>query len=381
MPPRFSDSEYRRRRELVRRWLADSGFDAVLIYANTYGGDNVRWLTGFPPRHDTYLIWPREGEPALLTQLFNHIPNARRVSVVADTRWGGEESGAAAAGVLRERSVTRGRVGLVGRVPYTDHARLTERLPDVDWVGAGKGYLSLRLVKSEEEIGWLRRGAEFTDAAMAALAEAAAPGVSEHELAAAIESAYTRAGGEHGIHFLGSTPMDAPQSYVPAQTQTARRLQAGDAVICELSAGAGGYAGQIHRLITVGREPTKLYRRLYDVALKAYERIASALRAGATVKDVLDAGDFIAAEGLTVCDDLLHGYGMGYLPPVIRTRATAHRDQAPEDFVFQKNMAVVVQPNVCDPASGAGLQLGNLLVVGENGAESLQEFPMVCVVK
>ena len=352
-----------------------------MIYANAYGGDNVRWLTGFPPRHDTYLIWPREGEPALLTQLFNHVPNAKRVSVIAETRWGGEESGAAAADVLRERSITRGRVGLVGRVPCTDHAKLIERLPDVNWVGAGKGYLSLRLVKSEEEIDWLRRGAEFTDAAMAALVEAAAPGVSEHELAAAIESAYTPAGGEHGIHFLSSTPMDAPQAYVPAQTQTARRLQAGDAVICELSAGVGGYAGQIHRLITVGREPTKLYHRLYDVALEAYQHIVDVLRAGATVKDVLDTSDFIAAEGLTVCDDLLHGYGMGYLPPVVRTRATAHRDQAPEDFVFQKNMAVVVQPNVVDPASGAGLQLGNLLIVGEGGAESLQKFPMACVVK
>ncbi len=158
-------------------------------------------------------------------------------------------------------------------------------------------------------------------------------------------------------------------------------MQAGDAVICELSAGVGGYAGQIHRLITVGREPTKLYRRLYDVALKSYQQIVDVLRAGATVKDVLDASDFIAEQGLSVCDDLLHGYGMGYLPPVVRTRATAHRDQAPEDFVFQKNMAVVVQPNVVDPESGAGLQLGNLLIVGESGAESLQRFPMAFLVK
>lgn len=98
---------------------------------------------------------------------------------------------------------------------------------------------------------------------MTALAETAAPGVSEYELVAAIEAAYTRAGGEHGIHFLSTTSMDAPQSYVPAQTQTGRRLQSGE-----------------------------------------------------------------------------------------------------------ENMAVVVQPNVYDPASGAGLQVGNLLVITRNGAES-----------
>ncbi len=374
--PRFSDAEYQRRYERVNCWLADSNTDALVIYANAYGGDNVRWLTGFPPRHDTYVIWPRGGDAVLLTQLFNHVPNAQRVAATQDVRWGGDDSAAVMAEVLKEKGVTRGRVGLVGRVPYQDYATLSNCLSDVNWVNAGKGYIALRLVKSGEELDWLRRGAAFTDAAMAALAEAAAPGVSEYELVDAIESAYTRAGGEHGIHFLSTTPMDAPQSYVPAQTQTTRRLAAGDVVICELSAGVGGYAGQIHRPLAVGRAPTLLYARVYEVALEAYQRIVSVLHPGATLGQVLDAADFIAAQGLTVCDDLLHGYGMGYLPPVARTRATAHAQQPPGTFVFEENMVIVVQPNVYDPSTGAGLQVGNLLVITRDGAESLQTHPM-----
>lgn len=374
--PRFSDAEYQRRYERVNCWLADSNTDALVIYANAYGGDNVRWLTGFPPRHDTYVIWPRGGDAVLLTQLFNHVPNAQRVAATQDVRWGGDDSAAMMAEVLKEKGVTRGRVGLVGRVPYQDYATLSNCLSDVNWVNAGKGYIALRLVKSGEELDWLRRGAAFTDAAMAALAEAAAPGVSEYELVDAIESAYTRAGGEHGIHFLSTTPMDAPQSYVPAQTQTTRRLAAGDVVICELSAGVGGYAGQIHRPLAVGRAPTLLYARVYEVALEAYQRIVSVLHPGATLGQVLDAADFIAAQGLTVCDDLLHGYGMGYLPPVARTRATAHAQQPPGTFVFEENMVIVVQPNVYDPSTGAGLQVGNLLVITRDGAESLQTHPM-----
>lgn len=374
--PRFSDAEYQRRYERVNCWLADSNTDALVIYANAYGGDNVRWLTGFPPRHDTYMIWPRGGDAVLLTQLFNHVPNAQRVAATQDVRWGGDDSAAVMAEVLKEKGVTRGRVGLVGRVPYQDYATLSNCLSDVNWVNAGKGYIALRLVKSGEELDWLRRGAAFTDAAMAALAEAAAPGVSEYELVDAIESAYTRAGGEHGIHFLSTTPMDAPQSYVPAQTQTTRRLAAGDVVICELSAGVGGYAGQIHRPLAVGRAPTLLYARVYEVALEAYQRIVSVLHPGATLGQVLDAADFIAAQGLTVCDDLLHGYGMGYLPPVARTRATAHAQQPPGTFVFEENMVIVVQPNVYDPSTGAGLQVGNLLVITRDGAESLQTHPM-----
>ncbi|MFQ5420822.1 MAG: M24 family metallopeptidase [Anaerolineae bacterium] len=374
--PRFSPTEYQRRYELTQNWLQENNLAALVIYASAYGGDNVRWLTGFKPRHDTYLIWPLADEPVLLTQLFNHVPNARRVSVISDVRWGGPHSAITVTEILLVKGITAGQVGLAGRVPYLDYKSLSIALPDVTWVNAGQGYVSLRLVKSEQELGWLRQGALHTDAAMAALVEAAQPGVSEHELAAAIEAAYAAAGGEHGIHFLSSTPMDAPQSYVPAQTQSARRLQRGDVIISELSAGLGGYAGQIHRPLAVGQEPTPHYKRIYEVALEAYRRIVAVLRPGATVGQVLDAADYIAAQGLTVCDDFLHGYGMGYLAPVMRTRQTAHSQQPADDFTFQENMALVVQPNVYDPESGAGLQVGNLLIITAEGAESLQTYPL-----
>ncbi|MCB0156374.1 MAG: aminopeptidase P family protein [Anaerolineae bacterium] len=373
---RFSPAEYQRRGDLVRRWLQDNRLDGLVIYANAYGGDGVRWLTGFKPRHDTYLIWPLASEPVLLTQLFNHVPNAQRVAVIADVRWAGPNSAAGVIELLQTKGLSRGQIGLAGRVPYLDYEAFTTALPAVTWQKAGQGYMSLRLVKSPEELAWLRQGAAHTDAAMAALVEAAQPDVSEHELVTAIEAAYTAAGGEHGIHFLSSTPMDAPTSYVPAQTQSARRLAAGDAIICELSAGVGGYAGQIHRAIAVGREPTAHYQRLYDVALVAYEQMVARLKAGVTLSQVLDAADSIETQGLTVCDDLLHGYGLGYLAPVVRTRQTAHSGQPAEEFIFAENMAVVVQPNVYDPASGAGLQVGNLLVITSQGAESLQRYPM-----
>jgi Xaa-Pro aminopeptidase len=373
---RFSPAEYQRRANLTQAWLEQHDLAALVIYASAYGGDNVRWLTGFGPRHDTYLVWPRAGEPILLTQLFNHVPNAQRVSVISDVRWGGPDSAVTLAHVLQAQGITQGQVGLVGRVPYLDYQACSAALPKVAWIDAGKGYVSLRLVKSAEELAWLRQGAAHTDAAMTALAEAAKPGVSEHELAAAIEAAYTAAGGEHGIHFLSATPMAAPQSYVPAQTQSARTLANGDVIISELSAGVGGYAGQIHRPLAVGAEPSGHYRHIYEVALEAYHRIVAVLRPGATVGQVLAAADYIEEQGLTVCDDLLHGYGMGYLPPVLRTRQTADSRQPAEEVTFQENMAVVVQPNVYDPASGAGLQVGNLLVITPAGVESLQTYPM-----
>ena len=378
----FSAWEMGRRDGLMRQWLVQQGLRGLVIYASAYGGDAVRWLTGFPPRHDTYLIWPLEEEPVLLVQLFNHVPNAQEVSVVKDVRWGGVDSAATAVAVLQSLQISDGLVGLVGRVPFQGYQTLVQGLPRVTWRDVSGGFTGLRLVKSEEEVAFLRQGAAYTDAAMAVLAEAARPGVGEFELNGAIEGAYTAAGGQHGIHFLSSTPMAAPDSYVPRQNQTSRVLQVGDVVICELSAGVAGYNGQIHRPLVIGMPPTADYQHLYEVAVAAYEGITAVLRAGATVKEVLDAADLIAAKGLTVCDDLLHGYGAGYLAPVVRTRQTAHSKQATESFLFAENMAIVVQPNVVDESTGAGLQVGNLLLVTADGCDCLHEYPMtfgVCV--
>ena len=114
------------------------------------------------------------------------------MAVIADVRWGGPVTSQSVIEVLQTLNLNRGRVGLAGRMPYLDHQALSSQLPDVTWVNAGQGYMSLRLIKSAEELTWLRQGAVHTDAAMAALVEAAQPGVSEYELAAAIEAAYTR---------------------------------------------------------------------------------------------------------------------------------------------------------------------------------------------
>jgi Xaa-Pro aminopeptidase len=133
----FSQIEYQRRDELTQNWLRENNLAALVIYASAYGGDNIRWLTGFNPRHDTFLIWIPADEPVLLTQLFKHVPNALRVAAISDVRWGGPNSGLAVAEVLQEKGVSTGQEGLKGRLPYLDYQTLASSLPEVTWLNAG----------------------------------------------------------------------------------------------------------------------------------------------------------------------------------------------------------------------------------------------------
>ena len=56
--------------------------------------------------------------------------------------------------------------------------------------------------------------------------------------------------------------------------------------------------------------------------------------------------------GFTTVDDLVHGFGGGYLPPVLSHRGAP---SGPDAGPLEEGMTVVVQPNVCSPDLSAGV--------------------------
>jgi Xaa-Pro aminopeptidase len=188
-----------------------------------------------------------------LTGLVNHVPNARAISVIEDTRWGTYEPAKEIAAQLKRLGVGKGRVGLVGinttfgmGMPYQHFHTLAETLHEIEWTDVTRKFASLRVIKSDEEFEWLEKAAAFTDDTIAALEHETRIGMTEHDLIGIIEGSYRRKGGQPHIAFLRSMAMDAPTACVPAQNVTDRVIQKGDVIIMEISASYWGYSGQIH---------------------------------------------------------------------------------------------------------------------------------------
>lgn len=367
--PRWSDAELAARREAASRLMAENGYDALLFYGNGRASE-VHYLADWPGTRESYLLVPREGEPRLWVQLFNHFPLAQEMSRVP-VAWGGPDNAVTIAEHLGRVDLGKGRIGLVGQVPFQTYLKLRELLPEVELASAGRPWQMLRTVKSAEEIDRLRVAVEYTDRAMDALLARLRPGVSEHELADAIESAYRPIGGTLGIHFMASMPQDNPTVGVPRQIQSNRRLEVGDVLITEISAGYAGTTGQVHRTYFVGREPNDLWRRLHEVAMGTYDRIEAVLRDGVKLDEVLDAAEYVHEQGLTIYDDLIHG--VNQLPPILKTRRTSHSN--PKDFTFRAGMVIVIQPNVVTDDVRAGLQYGETVLVTATGTERLHRTP------
>src|SRR5205807_286299 len=83
------------------------------------------------------------------------------------------------------------------------------------------------------------------DAGFESLLHGTKPGMTERELGNLVERAYVGEGGTTFIHFIGVTSMAQPEVFVPPQFHSARRVQRGDVVFCELSGMWWDYPGQV----------------------------------------------------------------------------------------------------------------------------------------
>ena len=91
------------------------------------------------------------------------------------------------------------------------------------------------------------------------------------------------------------------------------------------------------------------------------------------MSEILDASSIIEESGLTTCDDLIHGFGGGYLPPILGSKSRP-AGKIP-DINLEQGMAVVVQPNIITKDQKAGVQTGEAVRITENGVVSLHDIP------
>jgi Xaa-Pro dipeptidase len=366
--PRFSAAELGRRRAALADALAEAGAGHALLMGGDKRGSALQWLTGWPANTNSNLAVFTPGErDVLLVPYPNHVPQAQVLAPDCEVVWRAEGSTAVAMDILAKRGAKNGKVGIVGNCSVAFIERLAKL--GVQAVDMSRAYAKIRLVKSDEEIEWLRIGCALTDLGLESLAANVRPGMNEHELQALIERGYLPWGGLTQIHFLGLTSMANPDCCVPSQLPRNRKVAVGDVIFTEIAASFWSYPGQVLRSFAVEAEPTPLYLELHAAADEMYAAVTKVLRPGATATDVLDAAKCLDKTGFAICDDLVHGYVGGYLPPII---GTYERPSGPlPDFAFRENMTMVVQPSVMTRDGKAGVQTGELLRITKDGCESL----------
>ena len=83
--------------------------------------------------------------------------------------------------------------------------------------------------------------------------------------------------------------------------------------------------------------------------------MTAVIRHGTTMEEIVAAAGVIEERGFTIYDDLMHGFGGGYFPPVVGSAAVP--PGRCRSMTLEENMTVVVQPNV-DHAGPEGRRAG-----------------------
>ncbi len=369
--PHFSEEEMSRRRRMVEGLMAGAEVDHLLVHATTGRGGAVGWLSQWPVTNEAQLVVSPGEADTLLVQYFNHVPLASHIASAARVEWGGPSTIASAIEELRRRGARPGRVGVMGPLPLA-YARALEREfgAVVDLSG---DYLRQRSVKSEEELVWFELGARMGDLAIAALQEQIEVGVTERDLGAIVEGAYLRYGAVNAIHYFAVNAMDDPRYCVARQYPSTREVRRGDIITTEITANFFEYGGQVLRTFVVGEEANALFTTLHEVASAAFDAISRLLVPGTRAFELVAASQVIEDHGFTTLDDLVHGYGGGYLAPILGSSSRSHTEVP--DVVLESGMMLVVQPNVVTTDHRAGVQTGECLVVTPTGPRRLHQAP------
>jgi Xaa-Pro dipeptidase len=369
--PTFSARELARRHESIYGLMDRERVDALLVYGFGRYASDIYWLTDWPNSREAYVLFQRDNDPVVLVQLFNHVPMARIISIVGDVRWAGANTAQTVVDLLRERGLQSKRIGLIGSLSYQVYKTLRASCPDASFSDLGDQLRMMRTVKSTEEIERIRIASTLTDKSSEALANGLVVGMREDEIPAVIEPVYLKQGGYAGIHFMSSMPMRAPDSPVPAQFQSSRRLEKGDCLITEISGAYSGYSGQIHRTFSIGEAPTPEWREMHAAAVEAFEILSNVIKDGATTTEAEEAAEIIHRRGYSIYDDLVHG--VDQYPPILQTKTRKRHSLGA--MTFRENMVIVIQPNLMTPDERMGLQFGETLVVKGHGCESLNTYP------
>ncbi|MBV7483873.1 Xaa-Pro peptidase family protein [Bordetella sp. BOR01] len=355
----------------TRQRMQAEGLDALLVFAQ----ESHYYLTGFDTSGYVFfqctIITADDRPPILLTRRPDLV-QAQRTSVVEDIRIWYDDEGADPSvdlkAILEQLGLAGRRVGmetdnfgLVGK----NYARVQARL--ADWCtlsDASHLVRAQRVVKSAEELRYVREAARLADDSLVAMLDAARPGAFEGDIAAAGAAVQFRGGGDPppGGPVLGS----GERALLVRTAAGYRHLDAQDQLTLEFAASYRHYCACLMRTVAIGRHDAR-QARMFDITLQALAAMTAAAVAGNPLGDIDRAHRRVFDQ---------HGYGHARMAACGYSLGATFRPSwmdvppllfAENGTLAQPGMVLFLHAILMDTTHNLAMSLGHTLVVAENG--------------
>ena len=345
--PDFPREEFETRYARARGMMAERGLDALLVTERL----NYQYFSGHRSEQAAVdkirsyvFVLPKDDEPLLITMPFE-VAQVERTTFIRNVRTTGALTGHPEfiADALRGMGLERARIGAeFGREQYLGVSYLALRevmsiLSGAEFVDAAELFLRMRVVKSPQEIAYLRRAAEISAGAQREAFATARAGMTENEIAQILRERLIARGAEK-ISLLCVLSGPTPSSGI-VLLPTDRVVRKGETLGFDVGVSYRGYWSDVARTASVGPPSAELdefYAWMMDLRRACDDR----LRVGNAPADVV-----------AVCDQHLNARdmkttGVGRVGHGVGVETTEYPSLAAfEDIVFEAGMTFACNPN------------------------------------
>ena len=369
----FTEEEFKSRKSKVLNSMKEQNIDALLMFRQ----ESMYWLTGY----DTFgyvffqtLVFDRRGNVILLTRAPD-LRQAQNTSNIKDIRIWVDQDGSNPTDdlkkILNELELKNKKIGIeyeaygmTGR----NALRLNKSLENFcEFEDQSELITKLRVIKSDEEILYVRKAAELADLALNQAWKHAKAGVNEAKILAEMQKVVLEEGGDYPANeYIIGSGSNALLCRYQAEKRT---LSNTDQLSLEWAGTFKHYHSAMFRTIPIGKADRK-HIKMHEACVEALSNCVNTLVPGNKVGEVFDThAKTFDNLGYNKARMNACGYSLG---------STFSPNWMDWPMLYTGNPYIIEQGNVffmhmilMDSESNLAMNLGETYLVTKNGNERL----------
>lgn len=386
----FATAEYKERLQKVKEKMAAQGIEVLLVTDPA----NMNYLTGFNCWsfyvHQMVIVMIDEDQPIWIGRGMD--ANAAKITtwlyegniipypddyVQSDTKHPMDF----AADILKQIGQDNRSIGVEMENYYFTakcYEQLKKGLPNARFNDATLLVNWVRIVKSNQEIEYIRRAAKNVELAMKAGIETINEGVRECDVAASIYHAQITGTPEFGGDYPAIVPLlpSGEKTSTPHITWSDNRYKKGESVILELAGCYQRYHSPMARTVNIG-EPSDKMKMLADVTIEGLNACLDMIKPGIAAEEVeLAWRKAVEKSGLVKESRIGYSMGLNYPPDWGEHTASIRMG---DKTILKPNMTFHLIPGMW--FDNYGFEISEAFRVTETGCETFANFPRQLFVK
>ena len=369
----FSKEEFAQRKLKILENMKDQNIDALLMFRQ----ESMYWLTGY----DTFgyvffqsLILDQEGNIILLTRAPD-LRQAQITSNIKDIRIWVDKDGSQPTDdlkiILDELNLKGKKIGIeydAYGMTGSNALKLNKSLENYCEVEDQSELISkLRVIKSKEELIYIKKAAELADKALDEVWKYAKAGVNESKILAEMNRVIFEGGGDYPANeFIIGSGKNALLCRYQAEKQTLNKI---DQLSIEWAGTFRHYHSAMFRTILIGKANARQIK-MHEACMQALTNCVDTLKPGKTAGEIFDIHSKTFDDlGFNKARMNACGYSLG---------STFSPNWMDWPMIYTKNPYIIRPGNVffmhmilMDSENQLAMNLGETFIVTENGNERL----------